>query len=48
MSYVDGGYTVALVSVFVYGVALVLRRRRWEKAVRATDSEEPAGPGARS
>jgi hypothetical protein len=48
MSYVDAGYTVALVSLFVYGVALVLRRRRWEKAVKATDSDDPSRPGTRS
>ena len=49
MSYVDAGYTIALVTVFVYGVGLGLRRRRWERALKVTeDSEEPNVPGTRS
>ena len=48
MSYVDGGYAVALSTVFAYGIALVLRRRRWERAVKVVEeSEEPAAPGPR-
>jgi len=49
VSYVDAGYTIALATVFVYGVGLGLRRRRWERALKvAEDSEEPNVPGARS
>jgi hypothetical protein len=49
MSYVDAGYTVALVTVFVYAIALGLRRRRWERALKvARDTEEPVVPGTRS
>jgi len=40
MSYVDAGYAVALATLFVYAVGLVVRRRRWERALRA--SERPA------
>ena len=39
MSYVDAGYAVALATVFVYAVGLLLRRRRWERALRASDAE---------
>jgi hypothetical protein len=49
VSYVEAGYTVALATLFVYGVGLGLRRRRWERALKvAEDPEEPAVPGARS
>ena len=36
VSYVDAGYAVALGALFVYAVSLVLRRRRWERALRAS------------
>jgi hypothetical protein len=49
MNYVDAGYTIALATLFVYGLGLVLRRRRWERALKvAEDTEEPVGPGPRS
>ena len=49
MSYVDAGYTIALLALFLYGSALVLRRRRWERAQKvAEQTREPLGPGARS
>jgi hypothetical protein len=49
MSYVVAGYTIALAVLFIYGVSLVLRRRRWERALKvAEDTEEPVGPGPRS
>ena len=49
MSYVDAGYTIALVTVFVYAVALGLRRRRWERALKvARGAEEPVVPGTPS
>ena len=48
MSYVDAGYSIALATLFVYAVTLVLRRRRWERALQmsepAVESESaPAG-----
>jgi hypothetical protein len=47
--YVDAGYTIALGAVFVYGISLGLRRRRWERALEvAENSQEPNVPGDRS
>jgi hypothetical protein len=48
VSYVDAGYSIALATLFVYAVTLVLRRRRWERALQmsepAVESESaPAG-----
>jgi hypothetical protein len=40
VSYVDAGYAIALATLFLYAIALVLRRRRWERALRT--SEPPA------
>ncbi len=40
MSYVDAGYSVALGVLFLYAVALVLRRRRWERAMRVSEHAE--------
>ena len=40
MSYVDAGYVAALGGTFLYAVTLVLRRRRWERALKM--SEAPA------
>ncbi len=37
MSYVDAGYAVALSTLFVYAISLVLRRRRWERALRVSE-----------
>jgi len=58
VSYVDAGYSIGLGILFLYAVALVLRRRRWERALRiaqrdehpehAEHAEEQAAPGARS
>ena len=58
MSYVDAGYSIGLGILFLYAVALLLRRRRWERAMRvaevaevaehANHAEEQAAPGARS
>lgn len=49
MSYVDAGYSIALGSLFLYAIALGLRRRRWERALRVAEhSEEQDAPGARS
>ena len=44
MSYVDAGYAAALGTMFVYAVSLVLRRRRWERALKM--SEPVAEPDA--
>ena len=38
MSYVDAGYVAALGGCFVYALTLVLRRRRWERALSASDT----------
>jgi hypothetical protein len=49
MNYVDAGYSIGLSILFVYAVTLVLRRRRWERAMRVVEhSEEQAAPGAGS
>jgi len=49
MSYVDAGYSIGLGILFIYAVALGLRRRRWERAIRVAEhSEEQAAPGAGS
>jgi len=52
VSYVDAGYAIALATLFVYAVSLVLRRRRWERALRMSErpvAEEGALPhGERS
>jgi hypothetical protein len=52
VSYVDAGYAVALGTLFLYAVSLLLRRRRWERAVRMSErpgAEEGALPhGERS
>jgi len=37
VSYVDAGYSIALGALFLYAVALVLRRRRWERAMRVAE-----------
>ena len=44
MSYVDAGYSIALGVLFLYAVALVLRRRRWERAMRVAQQTEHAQP----
>jgi hypothetical protein len=37
MSYVDAGYAAALGGLFVYAITLVLRRRRWERALEMSE-----------
>ena len=37
MSYVDAGYAIALATLCVYAVSLLLRRRRWERALRLSE-----------
>ena len=53
MSYVNAGYAIALGTLFVYAISLVLRRRRWERALRmteppATERESTPAHGERS
>jgi hypothetical protein len=51
MRYVDAGYAVALATLFVYGVSLLARRRRWERAYETSEEPSPVpnadGPAAR-
>jgi hypothetical protein len=42
MGYVDAGYAIALGTLFVYAISLVLRRRRWERALRMSATPTPA------
>ncbi len=47
MGYVQAGYTVVLSILFLYGGALVLRRRRLTRAVDrvvAAEATAPVGP----
>jgi hypothetical protein len=37
VSYVDAGYAAALGTLFVYAISLVLRRRRWDRALRMSE-----------
>jgi hypothetical protein len=47
MSYVDAGYAIALATLFVYAVTLVLRRRRWARALQMSEpGVEPEGAPA--
>jgi hypothetical protein len=55
VSYVDAGYSIAFGALFLYGVGLGLRRRRWERALKVAEHTRPiesvdeqAGPGTRS
>ena len=50
MSYVDAGYLVAIGGSFLYGLSLILRRRRWERALTAMEAtpDEGAPPVERS
>jgi hypothetical protein len=38
VSYVVAGYVVSIGGAFVYAVSLLFRRRRWERALRASDA----------
>jgi hypothetical protein len=48
--YVDAGYAIALSTLFLYAISLVLRRRRWERALAVKEStpDEVAAAGERS
>jgi hypothetical protein len=37
VSYVDAGYAISLGALFVYAISLVLRRRRWERALHMSE-----------
>jgi hypothetical protein len=41
--YVDAGYIAALGVLFLYGIGLVLRRRRWERALEHADLNQEVG-----
>jgi hypothetical protein len=45
VKYVDAGYAVALGTMFAYAVALGLRRRRWERALKAAEATDADAPG---
>ena len=45
MSYVDAGYAASLGGLFLYALTLVLRRRRWQRALEMSDVPA-AGPDA--
>jgi hypothetical protein len=48
VSYVDAGYAAALGAVLIYAVSLVLRRRRWERALKMSQpAAEPEGAPVR-
>jgi hypothetical protein len=40
VNYVDAGYVSALAVLFVYAVALTLRRRRLERAQKVTEADD--------
>lgn len=46
MRYVDAGYAVALSTLFVYAITLVLRRRRWERALKVKEATPERGEAA--
>ena len=46
VSYVDAGYAVTLVTLLVYAAGLVLRRRRWERALRVSEAPATESHGA--
>ena len=41
MRYVDAGYAAALGTLFVYAITLVLRRRRWARAFKVAQVDQP-------
>jgi hypothetical protein len=41
VNYVIAGYTAAGVTLVAYGISLGLRRRRWERALRAAQAGDP-------
>ena len=48
MRYVDAGYAAALGTIVIYAVSLVLRRRRWQRALQMSEpAAEPEGAPVR-
>jgi hypothetical protein len=47
VNYVDAGYSIGLGILFLYAVALGLRRRRWERALRVVQRDTPGEPTMR-
>ncbi len=43
MSYVDAGYAIALSTLFVYAISLVVRRRRWDRALSVKEPTPDEG-----
>jgi CcmD family protein len=49
VSYVDAGYAIALSVLFLYALALVVRRRRLERRVELTEVDlDAAGGGGKA
>lgn len=46
MSYVDAGYAIALSTLLVYAITLVVRRRRWDRALSVKESTPQPGASA--
>jgi len=46
VSYVDAGYAIALSTVFVYAISLLVRRRRWDRALTVKESTPDEGAAA--
>ena len=46
MNYVDAGYVIALLTLFLYAFGLILRRRRWERAAKVAQVGQDLGPAA--
>jgi uncharacterized protein (TIGR03382 family) len=44
VNYVVAGYAIALGALFLYAFSLLLRRRRWERALKLSQPS-PAPPG---
>jgi hypothetical protein len=46
VSYVQAGYAIALSTLFVYAITLVVRRRRWDRALAVKESTPDEGAAA--
>jgi hypothetical protein len=46
VKYVDAGYAIALSTLLVYAISLVLRRRRWARALSVKESTTDSAPTA--
>lgn len=45
MNYIDAGYIIGLSVVFLYGLSLVVRRRRLERAAALAEHRPPGAHG---